>query len=482
MSSPPLSAAEILASLGVITVAGEIIIGGVRAVSTDVGLAAKLQTLMVIDIGATSATTATVTLNTSTNPLTIGSGAQGSVRTSSDGLTMTLSGTLSQVNADLTLLSYVSTFAVDDTVTVSVVDAAGNTKSASFGVSVLPTATNPGGATTAAYVTPTSIGQSATLSGGNQIYTASDKTDIVVAAQTASSVTGGGAGSTVTLVQNGGSYDFTNKAGTATIVANAAPGTIYGGAAGSTLVAFLQAQPTTYFGSFGNDELIGGSGAMTVHGGAGGNLTVFGGTGTLNFTGGHGHETVVGGAGAETIQAAASGGAYFGGSGGSHMYATGAGTFLIGAVDGDVLTASSFGGDGLVAGAGNETLNGGGSRWQNVLFGGSGTDTVLLGAGDDTFVGGAGAAAIQMGAGSASLFTGSGHELFSFDAAHTGGATPGSNMITGFRVGVDFLHLSANLSVSQYTSGGGMTSIQLTDGTQVHLAGISNVAEGSLFT
>ena len=483
MSSTLLTADQILASLGIITVTGEIIIGGVRSISTDVGLAAPIQTLMVIDVGAIGAATATVTLTTLNNPLTMGTGAQGTVKQSSDGRTMTIAGTLGQVNADLALLSYVSGFAGSDTVTLSVLDSAGTSKSASFSVSVLPTATNAGAPTVADYVQPTSIGQAATLSGANQIYTASDKTDIVNAVGTASSVTGGSAGSALTLVQTGGTYDFTNKAGAATLVAVSAPGTIQGGAAGSTLVAFLQSQPTSYIGGFGNDELIGGSGAMTVHGGGGGNLTVFGGTGTLQLTGGHDHETVVGGSGAETIFAAASGGAYFGGSGGSQMTANGAGTFLIGAVSGDRLTASAFGGDGLVAGAGNETLNGGGSRWQNVLFGGSGTDTVMLGAGNDTFVGGTGSDIIQMGAGSAAMFVGSGSELFTFDAAHTGGsANPGSDIIVGFRTGVDYLHVSGGLSVSQYSSAGGMTSLKLSDGTQIHLAGVSGVTEGKLFT
>ncbi len=473
---------DILNGLGITTFAGDVVLGGIRSISTSVGVAAPIETLMVIDTGATGETTATVTLTTGNNPLTVGlAGRQGVVGGSVDGLTVTFSGTLDQVNADLRLLSYVSGSAGNDSVTLSVTDAAGNSKSGSFSVAVLPSAATPGAPTSANYVQPTDIGQDATLSGGNQIYTADDGTDTVTATDTASSVTGGGASSTVTLLQNGGSYDFTNKAGSATVVANSAPGTISGGAAGSTLVAFLQDQPTSYVGGLGHDELIGGGGNMTVTGGGGGSLTVFGGTGTLDFRGGHGHETVVGGAGAETIQAAASGGTYFGGAGGSQMTAVGAGSFLIGAVDGDVLAASGFGGDGLVAGAGNETLNGAGSTWQNVLFGGTGRDQVMLGAGRDTFVGGSGTVTVQMGTGSAALFTGSGAELFSFDAAHTGGATPGSDMIVGFRDGIDHLRLAAGLSVTHYASAGGMTSLVLTNGTEVHLAGVSGALQGSLF-
>jgi len=446
---------DILNGLGITTFAGDVVLGGIRSISTSVGVAAPIETLMVIDTGATGETTATVTLTTGNNPLTVGlAGRQGVVGGSVDGLTVTFSGTLDQVNADLRLLSYVSGSAGNDSVTLSVTDAVGNSKSGSFSVAVLPSAATPGAPTSASYVQPTDIGQDATLSGGNQIYTADDGTDTVTATDTASSVTGGGASSTVTLLQNGGSYDFTNKAGSATVVANSAPGTISGGAAGSTLVAFLQDQPTSYVGGLGHDELIGGGGNMTVTGGGGGSLTVFGGTGTLDFRGGHGHETVVGGAGAETIQAAASGGTYFGGAGGSQM---------------------------TVAGAGNETLNGAGSTWQNVLFGGTGNDQVMLGAGRDTFVGGSGNVTVQMGTGSAALFTGSGAELFSFDAAHTGGATPGSDMIVGFRDGIDHLRLAAGLSVTHYASAGGMTSLVLTNGTEVHLAGVSGALQGSLF-
>jgi Ca2+-binding RTX toxin-like protein len=169
------------------------------------------------------------------------------------------------------------------------------------------------------------------------------------------------------------------------------------------------------------------------------------------------------------------------------MFATGAGSFLIGDVSGDVLTASAFGGDGLVAGAGNETLNGGSSRWENVMFGGSGSDTVMLGAGQDTYVGGSGSATIQMGSGSAALFAGTGAEVFDFTASLTdpnsslGTGVPGSNFIGGFRVGIDRLDLAGGLAVTSYASGPGMTSLKLSDGTQIHLAGVSGVPQASLF-
>src|ERR1700710_1542701 len=245
-SSSP-TVADILAGLGITTFAGNIVLGGVRSLSSSVGVAVPIETLMVIDTGATQTSTAIATLTTSANPLTVGSGVQGSVETSSDGKTVMFSGTLSEINADLNLLSYSSASACSDSVTLSVTDEAGNSQSASFAINVLPGPTDPGAPTVASYVQPTDSGQNATLSGGNQVYTADNKTDSVTATGTASTVTGGSSGtSSVTLVQNGGSYDFANKAGSTTIVANSAPGTITGGAAGSRLVAFLNDQPTTY--------------------------------------------------------------------------------------------------------------------------------------------------------------------------------------------------------------------------------------------
>ena len=483
MSSTSLTADQIIASLGITSLPGEIVIPQPSPISTTTGVAATIKNLLVIDTGAIGGSAVSATVTSQNSPLVVTGTVRGSEKIAFGGKSVTFTGTLDEINADLKLLSYVSSAAGNDTIKLSFADSGGNGKTISFAASVLPAPGSTSAPTTASYVQPTATGQNATLSGDNQIYVADNKADTVTAKNTPTSVTGGGAGSTLTLVQEGGSYAYTNKAGAATVVANAAPGTITGGVAGSTLVAFLQNQTTNYIGGQGNDELIGGSGNMTVVGGSGGNLTVFGGSGTLTFVGGHDdHETVVGGVGAETIHAAATGGDYFGGTGGSKMFATGSGTFLIGDVNGDVMTASNFGGDGLIAGAGNETLNGGGSRYENVLFGGSGQDMVMLGHGDDTYVGGAGAATIQMGSGSAALFAGDGAMLLTFAAGLTsGGAAPANDYVGGFRVGVDHLRLSGGLAVAGNQQMGGATLLKLTDGTQIQLGGVSDVPQASLF-
>jgi len=137
----------------------------------------------------------------------------------------------------------------------------------------------------------------------------------------------------------------------------------------------------------------------------------------------------------------------------------------------------------LVAGAGNETLNGSASAGVNVLYGGTGGDSVMLGAGNDSFIGGAGTATIQMGSGSAAIFAGAGAMLLSFDALDIAARAgqPGSDIVVGFRVGTDHLALSGSLSVTQDGSNAGMTSLTLSDGTQVHLAGVSGAAQADLF-
>ncbi|WP_428375349.1 hypothetical protein [Lichenicoccus sp.] len=454
-----------------------IILAGLRPVNISVGLPQVFDTVFVIDVAEPGSSPATATLTTTANALIIPAGTVGSI--SQAGYTTTIHGTAAEITADIDRIAYSSNFAVSDSVTLTFTDAADHSASAGFAVDVTATNTAPGTATVAPYVRATAVGQVATLTGSNQIYTASAGTDTVTAMQSGSTINGGGAGSVLTLFADGTSFGFTNHGGHALVVQNAGSGTIGGGAAGSSLVAFLDGGPVLYKGDAGQDMLIGGAGASTVDGGQAGALTVFGGSGTMVLNGGHDAETVVGGSGAETIQAAASGGAYFGGSGGSQMTATGAGTFLIGAVGGDVLTSSALGGDGLVAGAGNETLNGGGSQYQNLLFAGAGRDQIMLGRGADTLVGGSGTAMVAMGAGSAAIYVGSGQETFAFT---NGVSAQAYDLISGFKVGTDHLQLSAGLGVVGYASSGSTTAIALNDGTHVTLLGVAGATEATLFT
>jgi hypothetical protein len=72
--------------------------------------------------------------------------------------------------------------------------------------------------------------------------------------------------------------------------------------------------------------------------------------------------------------------------------------------------------------------------------------------------------------------------LLRFDASNTSGASgPGSDIVGGFRVGIDHLSLSGGLSVAGYNPGGGTTFLTLSNGTQLQLAGVSGAAQASLF-
>jgi len=301
-------------------------------------------------------------------------------------------------------------------------------------------------------------------------FAAGSGTSIVVSQTAQASVTGAAAASSsMTLFANSGAVHYANGGGTAIVVENGA-GTmnLAGGVAGSVLVAFTGAAATRYTGGAGADEIIAGSGALDVTGGSAGSMMVFGGTGSLDFTGGAESDIVVGDAGGATVHAGRGG--VFAGAGGSMLFASGTGTFMAGAVDGDQMSASALGGDMMVAGAGNETLEGTLSATGNLMFGGTGADQVGLGLGADTFVGGSGGASVQMGSGDAQLYLGTGAaQTLSFTAGRTGG----SDTVTGFRVGTDHLRLAGYADGPSVAARGSATTIGLADGTSIVLEGVS---------
>lgn len=322
------------------------------------------------------------------------------------------------------------------------------------------------------------------LDGGQmqaQTYSADQGTHFaVVNGGTVSIVANASSTSSMTVYGNAGTIDFTNGGGSGLVVGTGLPTlNMTGGQSGSSLLAFTGTGATTYVGGSGTDEVISGGGAMSLTGGTGGSLLVFGGAGTLNLKGGAESDMVIGGGGAETIHAGT--GAVFGGTGGSLLFANGAGTFLAGDVTGDQLTASSLGGDILVGGAGNETLTGAGSANGNIIFAGTGADSINLGLGADTFAGGMGSDTIQVGVGNAALYLGtSGASLINF----TLGTAGGTDTISGFRVGTDHLRLNgyAKTATPTVTTAGGSTTVSLTDGTKIVLNGITNNTTASLLS
>ncbi len=359
------------------------------------------------------------------------------------------------------------------TVTATATDAAGNVSSAATLTVVLDAPVTPASPTagTAATAGTAPASTVVTLSAATQASLSADAgSSVVVADGGATHVAGNAsASSTMTLFGNAGATSYANGGGTALVVdAGASSLSLTGGATGSSMIVFAGDAATSYAGGGGADEIIGGTGTLDLAGGAGGSLLVFGGTGAMRLTGGGEQDLVVGGAGAATIHAGAGG--VFAGSGGSRLYANGSNTFLAGNVSGDQLTASTIGGDMLVAGAGNETLDGGSSANANLVFGGTGQTELILGAGADTVVAGAGASTVQAGSGDARIFLGSGAgDLLSFVAGRTGG----TDVVGGFRAGTDHLQLQGYAGAPTVTVAGGDTTLGLSDGTRIVLLGVS---------
>lgn len=311
-----------------------------------------------------------------------------------------------------------------------------------------------------------------TLAAG-QSYNATGASEIVTA-QGSGTVNGGFSGDLVAYAEKG---NLTLNCGgaVATVVGlGAANLVLTGGSASSALLAFPGSASTVYQGYMGQDEIINGSGSFYGAGGPGGSLFMFGGTGALAFTGGGEQDVIVLGQGASTV--AAGMGAVFGGSGGNQLSALGTGTFLVGSVAGDRVSASAAGGDILAAGSGNETLLGAGSAGADIDFGGAGTDQVLLGHGADSFVAGAGSAVVQVGSGDGMLYLGgSGGAGGATQLDFVSGLTGGSDTISGFRAGVDTLHLSG-YGQATTTNGSAGAVLTLTDGTRVLFQGVPAIS------
>jgi serralysin len=143
---------------------------------------------------------------------------------------------------------------------------------------------------------------------------------------------------------------------------------------------------------------------------------------------------------------------------------------------GDQLLVTGGGRDVLVAGAGNETLDGSAATKPNVLFGGSGNSLIALGHRADTVVGGSGRSTVTAGRGNAAMWVGGGADTFVFNAGQTGG----SDLIGGFRPGVDHLVLSGYARPAGIVAGNGQSLVQLSDGTQITILGVSTSNIASL--
>ncbi len=231
----------------------------------------------------------------------------------------------------------------------------------------------------------------------------------------------------------------------------------------------------------GHDVLVfGGAGRLTFAVGDGCS-TVIGGTGGVSLTGGAGSVTVFGG-GSDNVLA--------GGAAGDNLLVAGSGIdTLEGIGSGDRLWGNGRAGDLLFAGSGNETLGAGaagaatlvggdasvtfvGNGGQSTIFAGSGNDTVWTGAGHTVVVAGSGSAVVVFGRGDATVWGGAGTDLYTV----INGTAGGTDVIQNFRPGTDRIMLDGyGANAARQQSANGSTTLTLTDGTRIILAGLGHL-------
>lgn len=280
----------------------------------------------------------------------------------------------------------------------------------------------------------------------------------------------GGAGDTI--VAGSGDDTIYTGGGSTTVNSGTGHATIYlqDTAVGATIndSVWLDDGQSVVYANGANDAVIATVGGQTITGAqntvTSSNLTVVL-TATSNVTtdvngvSSAAYNLVVGGAGSTLVYDGSSGNTVDGGSGGLFFIGAssisadlngGGGNFVAFGADGDTITFGNTSGTTtglteLIAGTGNETLDGGSASTAVALFGTSdtaGTDLLVGGSGDDT---------LQAGVGSETLTGGAGDNLFLFNASTDGGTIT----IT------DFLGSSGNnIAFSGYSPSDIQTALQ----------------------
>jgi hypothetical protein len=247
-------------------------------------------------------------------------------------------------------------------------------------------------------------------------------------------------------------------------------------AAGNLLVIAGQAGAFSFIGGAGTDTVLATQGALSVAGGAAGDR-VFSGGAALNFTGGAGGSTVVGGTGIVNATGGSGGDLIYGGSSGHDVLNTGAGpATLVGGAGAQLFATGSA--SSLLVDGGGAQLNASASSGNDTLFGaGAGTnDTITSGAGTSTVVLFGGASEVFAG-GTTDVFAGTG----ALTLAYIAGASGGLTNVEGFNAATDQIALSgfaagtaAQILANETIAGGG-TILQIPQGDQVVLFGVTNL-------
>ncbi len=227
----------------------------------------------------------------------------------------------------------------------------------------------------------------------------------------------------------------------------------------------------TYVGGDNADTIVASYAAM--YGGSGGLLAFGGGTGSsLNLVSTQGSATVVGDVGGSVTVHAQFGGVFVGGSGGSNYIDIGVdyGVAFAGG-DRDTLVSGTIAVGYLVGSTGAELLDAdkGGGGSQQILYAGSGNDTLLGGAGTNFMV---------VGSGAATATGGAGVTVYDAQSGHAGG----SLTITDWHAATDYLGLygygagaDQAAVASEQSDGAGGTVITLADHTRITFVGVAGL-------
>ena len=236
-----------------------------------------------------------------------------------------------------------------------------------------------------------------------------------------------------------------------TVVAASAGQLILGGATGSSLIVAVEAASVA---GPAKDVILARDSAVTVFDSVGGN-TIFGGTGNLTFVGQSGSLPV-----ADTI-------------------VTGSGfTAIVGFANADITFASTStsGGVGIIAGTGNETLNGANAT-NFTVFG----DTTAAASSSSTFVGSYNSGSTDFfntGAGSEAYVAGNATDIFQLDTV-SAASGPAHITIFGFTgndmVGFGNDTVNAQNDLNSGTVTGGNLTITLSDKTTVTFVGVTTL-------
>jgi Ca2+-binding RTX toxin-like protein len=259
------------------------------------------------------------------------------------------------------------------------------------------------------------------------------------------------------------------------LVANQGSDTLQAGATGDVLIG---GSGSDAYVVSGGDTVTAGSGTTTISSTGDNTLQLGAGTASVTSSGG---DTVIGGAGAATISAG-TGDAIRAGSG-TLTFIGGTGTTTVFDSTGSVLITAPTD---LTVSASGATISAAAGGAQKIVLAGSDSRTVSLGAGTETLdaSGSSGAEVLVAGSGIDQITGGSGLTQFDFVNGHAGGTVT----ISGFSAAKDTLVLSGygNNAVaaalqSAHTSGGS-TVLQLGDGTNVTLSGVTGATASWLST